>query len=160
MPMNTLSIGHPIMLTTFSMTSSYRTTCRNVNSFSLLDENPLLCRSAWPESSREVRKRCLMASFARTPERAAPSIALRDELAVRDARWLEAVAVGSLASVEKVKSELAWCGAGASKRVRPRACLFAQRQEFELVIRALEIRQQLVGHRSVNGQSARPVRSR
>jgi hypothetical protein len=39
-------------------------------------------------------------------ERAAPSIALRDELAVRDARWSEAVAVGSLAFVEKVKGEL------------------------------------------------------
>ena len=33
-------------------------------------------------------------------------IALRDELAVRDAQWSEAVAVGSLAFVEKVKSEL------------------------------------------------------
>jgi putative transposase len=33
-------------------------------------------------------------------------IALRDELSVRDARWSEAVAVGSLAFVEKVKSEL------------------------------------------------------
>ena len=33
-------------------------------------------------------------------------IALRDELAVRDARWSEAVVVGSLAFVEKVKSEL------------------------------------------------------
>jgi hypothetical protein len=33
-------------------------------------------------------------------------IALRDELAVRDARWSEAVAVSSLAFVEKVKSEL------------------------------------------------------
>ena len=33
-------------------------------------------------------------------------IALRDELAVRDARWSEAVAVGSLAFVEKIKSEL------------------------------------------------------
>ena len=31
---------------------------------------------------------------------------LRDELSVRDARWSEAVAVGSLAFVEKVKSEL------------------------------------------------------
>ena len=30
-------------------------------------------------------------------------IALRDELSVRDARWSEAVAVGSLAFVEKVK---------------------------------------------------------
>ena len=30
--------------------------------------------------------------------------ALRDELAVRDARWSEAVAVGSLAFVEKVKA--------------------------------------------------------
>ena len=39
-------------------------------------------------------------------ERAAPSIALRDELSVRDAQWSEAVAVGSLAFVEKVKSEL------------------------------------------------------
>jgi putative transposase len=33
-------------------------------------------------------------------------ITLRDELSVRDARWSEAVAVGSLAFVEKVKSEL------------------------------------------------------
>jgi hypothetical protein len=33
-------------------------------------------------------------------------IALRDGLSVRDARWSEAVAVGSLAFVEKVKSEL------------------------------------------------------
>jgi hypothetical protein len=33
-------------------------------------------------------------------------IALRDELAVRDARWSEAVAVGSLAFVEKVKTQL------------------------------------------------------
>ena len=33
-------------------------------------------------------------------------IALRDELSVRDARWSEGVAVGSLAFVEKVKSEL------------------------------------------------------
>jgi putative transposase len=33
-------------------------------------------------------------------------IALRDELSVRDARWSEAVAVGSLAFVEKVKGEL------------------------------------------------------
>ena len=33
-------------------------------------------------------------------------ITLRDELAVRDARWSEAVAVGSLAFVEKVKGEL------------------------------------------------------
>ena len=33
-------------------------------------------------------------------------IALRDELSVRDARWSEAVAVGSLAFVEKVKSKL------------------------------------------------------
>jgi hypothetical protein len=33
-------------------------------------------------------------------------IALWDELSVRDARWSEAVAVGSLAFVEKVKSEL------------------------------------------------------
>ena len=33
-------------------------------------------------------------------------IGLRDELSVRDARWSEAVAVGSLAFVEKVKSEL------------------------------------------------------
>jgi len=31
---------------------------------------------------------------------------LRDETSVRDARWSEAVAVGSLAFVEKVKSEL------------------------------------------------------
>jgi hypothetical protein len=30
-------------------------------------------------------------------------IALRDELAVRDSRWSEAVAVGSLAFIEKVK---------------------------------------------------------
>jgi hypothetical protein len=33
-------------------------------------------------------------------------IALRDELSVRDTRWSEAVAVGSLAFVGKVKSEL------------------------------------------------------
>ena len=33
-------------------------------------------------------------------------IALRDELVVRDTRWSEAVAVGNLAFVEKVKSEL------------------------------------------------------
>jgi hypothetical protein len=33
-------------------------------------------------------------------------VALRDELAVRDARWSEAVAVGRLAFVEKVKGEL------------------------------------------------------
>jgi hypothetical protein len=33
-------------------------------------------------------------------------IALRDELSARDARWSEAFAVGSLAFVEKVKSEL------------------------------------------------------
>jgi hypothetical protein len=39
-------------------------------------------------------------------ERAAPSIAFRDELSVGDAQWSEAVAVGSLAFVEKVKSEL------------------------------------------------------
>ena len=32
--------------------------------------------------------------------------ALEDELAVRDARWSEALAVGSLAFIEKVKSEL------------------------------------------------------
>ena len=31
---------------------------------------------------------------------------LRDETSVRDARWSEAVEVGSLAFVEKVKSEL------------------------------------------------------
>ena len=31
---------------------------------------------------------------------------LRDELSVRDTRWSEAVAVGSLAFVEKVKSQL------------------------------------------------------
>ena len=35
-------------------------------------------------------------------------IALRDELLVRDARWREAVAVGSLAFVEKVKNTLSW----------------------------------------------------
>jgi hypothetical protein len=33
-------------------------------------------------------------------------IALPDELSVRDARWSEAVPVGSLAFVQKVKSEL------------------------------------------------------
>src|SRR5215510_6700458 len=33
------------------MTSSYRTTCRDVNSFFCLIKNPLLCRSARPESS-------------------------------------------------------------------------------------------------------------
>ena len=33
-------------------------------------------------------------------------IALRDELSVRDPRWSQAVAVGSSAFVEKVKSEL------------------------------------------------------
>jgi hypothetical protein len=33
-------------------------------------------------------------------------MALRDELSVRDARWSEAVAVGSLSFVEKVKSQL------------------------------------------------------
>jgi hypothetical protein len=33
-------------------------------------------------------------------------IALRDELSVRDARWLEAVAVGSLAFVERSKSKI------------------------------------------------------
>ena len=38
-------------------------------------------------------------------ERAAPSIALRDELSVRDARWSEAVAVGNLNFVEKMKSK-------------------------------------------------------
>src|SRR5262249_49516022 len=38
-------------------------------------------------------------------ERAAPSIALRDELAVRDARWSEGVPVGNLNFVEKMKSE-------------------------------------------------------
>jgi hypothetical protein len=32
-------------------------------------------------------------------------IALRDDLAVRDARWSEAVAVGNLNFVEKMKSE-------------------------------------------------------
>jgi hypothetical protein len=32
-------------------------------------------------------------------------IALRDELSVRDARWSEAVAVGNLNFVEKMKSE-------------------------------------------------------
>ena len=51
---------------TVTMTSPYRTTGRNVNSFFCLMKNPLLCRSARPESSREVRKRCLMAPFART----------------------------------------------------------------------------------------------
>src|SRR5262245_46815757 len=39
-------------------------------------------------------------------ERAAPSIDLRDELLGRDARWSEAVAVGSLAFVEKVKRQV------------------------------------------------------
>jgi hypothetical protein len=39
-------------------------------------------------------------------KQAAPSIALRDKLSVRDARWSQAVAVGSLAFVEKVKDEL------------------------------------------------------
>src|SRR5262245_44307187 len=38
-------------------------------------------------------------------ERAAPSIALRNESPMRDARWSEAVAVGSLNFVEKMKSE-------------------------------------------------------
>ena len=33
-------------------------------------------------------------------------IALRDELSVRDTRWSQAVAVGSLAFVEKVNSQL------------------------------------------------------
>jgi hypothetical protein len=58
-------------------------------------KNPLLYRSAWPESSREASERFLM-----------ETLALRDEWSVRDARWPEAVAVGSLAFVEKVKSEL------------------------------------------------------
>jgi hypothetical protein len=40
-------------------------------------------------------------------------IALRDELSVRAPRWAEAVAVASLAFVEKVKSEL---GAKAAHR--------------------------------------------
>ena len=38
-------------------------------------------------------------------ERAAPSIALRNESPARDAQWSEAVAVGNLNFVEKMKSE-------------------------------------------------------
>ena len=47
-----------------------------------------------------------METLGRTQSERRSSIALRDELAVRDARWSEAVAVGSLAFVGKVKIEL------------------------------------------------------
>ena len=47
-----------------------------------------------------------METLGRTQSERRRRCALRDELSVRDARWSEAVAVGSLAFVEKVKSEL------------------------------------------------------
>jgi len=92
-------------------------------------KNPLLYRSAWPESSREASEsesglegrtnaRCYdlqglfgLCGFSKLADfqqahRQWVEIALRDESPVRDARWSEVVAVGSLAFVEKVKSEL------------------------------------------------------
>src|SRR5262245_46085945 len=92
-------------------------------------KNPLLYRSAWPESSRkasesgsglEVRTNARyfdlpglfgLCGFSKLADfqqahRQWVEIALRDELSVRAARWAEGVAVGSLAFVEKVKSEL------------------------------------------------------
>src|SRR5262245_6174854 len=70
-----------------------------------LMKNPVVYRSGAGEQSGGKRK--VSYGDARSnSDRAAPSIALRDELSVRDARWTEAVAVGSLAFVEKVKSEL------------------------------------------------------
>ncbi len=68
-------------------------------------KNPLLYRSAWPESSREASERFLMETLGRTQSERRRAIALRDELSVRDARWSEAVAVGNLNFVEKMKSE-------------------------------------------------------
>src|SRR5262249_10513151 len=68
--------------TTFSMTSSYRTTCRDVNSFFCLMKKPRLCRSARPESSREVRKRCLRAPFARTQSEPRRRLALASGFAL------------------------------------------------------------------------------
>src|SRR5262249_8395169 len=86
-----------------------------------LMKNPLLYRSAWPESNREASE----SGSARTNARyfdlpglfglcgfskladfqqahrqwvERVEIALRDELSMRDARWSEAVAVGSLLS--------------------------------------------------------------
>ena len=45
-----------------------------------------------------------LADFSKA-HRQSVEIALRDELSVRDARWSEAVAVGNLNFVEKMKSE-------------------------------------------------------
>src|SRR5215831_13238558 len=45
-------------------------------------KNPLLCRSARPESSREVRKRCLMAPFARTQSEPRRRLALASGFAL------------------------------------------------------------------------------
>jgi hypothetical protein len=44
----------------------YRTTGRDVNSFFCLMKNPLLYRSAWPESSREASERFLMETLRGT----------------------------------------------------------------------------------------------
>jgi hypothetical protein len=92
-------------------------------------KNPLLYRSAWPESSREASEsgtglegranarycnlpgRFGLCGFSKLADfqqahRQWIEIALRDELSMRDARWSEAVAVGSLAFVEKIKREV------------------------------------------------------
>src|SRR5215475_12849554 len=93
-----------------------------------LMKNPLLYRSAWPESSRkasesgsglEVRTNARyfdlpglfgLCGFSKLADfqqahRQWVEIALRDELSVRAARWAEGVAVGNLNFVEKMKNE-------------------------------------------------------
>jgi len=93
-----------------------------------LMKNPLLYRSAWPESSREASESgsglegrtntrycdlpglfglCGFSKPANFQQahRQWIEIALRDEWSVRDVRWSEAEAVGNLNFVEKMKSE-------------------------------------------------------
>src|SRR5262249_38998780 len=48
----------------------------------VLDEKSTVCRSARPESSREVRKRCLMAPFARTQSEPRRRLALASGFAL------------------------------------------------------------------------------
>src|SRR5215813_5787704 len=109
----------------FSMAGAISQGCERCQFLFCLMKNPLLYRSAWPESSREASESGSARTNARyfdlpglfglcgfskladfqQAHRQWVEIALRDELSVRDALWSEAVAVGNLNFVEKMKSE-------------------------------------------------------
>jgi hypothetical protein len=72
----------------------------------LLDEKSTVVPVRLAGERAEGKRKVSYGDARSNSERAAPSLALRDELAMRDARCSEAVPVGSLALVEKVKSEL------------------------------------------------------